>query len=131
MTITYHTHGKRFGRTAVMLQHIADSLKKGETILIADRELDRRDFIIKELRMSYKIEVDCEQVMCTTPMRVVFDVNDPSPEPGFDIDFGHEVRFGFKLKLKGPIESDMERNTVSRNPMDFYHQYPLTPEDLK
>lgn len=93
-------NARRFGKNQEKFHVLKKELSEGKTILVMVRKELTAKSIVKTLKEMFDIDVEIKPSYTTPPMKLVFDVNDPSPEPGFTFEFGEKKITGYIFKLK-------------------------------
>lgn len=97
--IEIHLKARQSGRLHEWYKSIAELLAKG-TVDVGGCRLETARLHANQLKKQFDIDVSYEELHSTTPLHVVFDINDPSPEPGIIGFAGGEKRpWGVRFTL--------------------------------
>lgn len=100
MINTIHLKVRQSGRLDAWYKIIAEVLRAGDVVDIAGCNENRVKQHALELKKRYQINVVFEPVYTKTMMRAIYDLDDPSPEPGIiGFDFGQKKFWGYKLRI--------------------------------
>ena len=92
---------RRMGRMDAFYRIVHERLKDGETITIGGCDAVRANGHARYLKEKFNVDVDFEPCYSRSPMKLIYDAYDFSPEPAvLGIDYGTKKLFGYNFKLK-------------------------------